>query len=67
MISGFSRDGLVELIELSDHPWFVGTPVPPGVHVESARRPSVVPSFIEAALAYQGLAAESRDRVRTRQ
>jgi CTP synthase len=23
--SGFSRDGLVEIIELPDHPWFVAT------------------------------------------
>ena len=23
--SGFSRDGLVEVIELPDHPWFVAT------------------------------------------
>ncbi len=23
--SGFSRDGLVEIVELPDHPWFVAT------------------------------------------
>ena len=40
--SGFSRDGLVEIIELPSHPWFIGVPVPPGVHVQSARRPSAV-------------------------
>jgi len=25
IFSGFSQDGLVEMIELADHPWFVGT------------------------------------------
>ena len=40
--SGFSRDGLVEMIELPSHPWFVGDAVPPGVHVDAARRPSAV-------------------------
>jgi CTP synthase len=25
IFSGFSEDGLVEMIELSDHPWFIAT------------------------------------------
>ena len=32
VLSGQSPDGrLVEIVELKDHPWFVASPVPPGV------------------------------------
>ena len=40
--SGFSRDGLVEIIELPEPPLVRGDPVPPGVHLHAARRPSAV-------------------------
>ena len=43
IMSGLSMDGkLVEMVEASDHPWFLGLPVPPGVHLDTARRTPVV-------------------------
>jgi 2-dehydro-3-deoxyphosphooctonate aldolase (KDO 8-P synthase) len=42
-LSGHSLDDrLVEMIELPDHPWFLWLPVPPGIHLQSARRTPVV-------------------------
>ena len=43
LLSGQSPDGrLVEIVELKDHPWFVASPVPPGVQVAAgAAAPAV--------------------------
>ena len=42
-VAGISADEkLVEIVELSDHPWFVGLPVSPGIQFHSQGRPSVV-------------------------
>ncbi len=44
VLSGISPDGsLVEMIELTDHPWFLGQPVPPRVQVAAARLSSDLP------------------------
>ncbi len=40
--SGFSRDGLVEIIETPEPSVVRSDPVPPGVHLDAARRPSAV-------------------------
>ena len=39
---GFSRDGLVEVIEIAQPSVVRRDPVPPGVHLDPARRPSAV-------------------------
>ena len=40
--SGFSSDGLVEMIELPTHPWFVAMQFHPEFTLDAARRPSAV-------------------------
>ena len=51
--SGVSPDGtLVEMIELSDHPWFVGTQFHPEFRSRPDKAHPLFASFIQAALAY---------------
>ena len=55
VISGWSTDhSLVEMVELPDHPWYIGCQF----HPEFTSRPRgghpLFTSFIEAALAYAG-------------
>ena len=41
VISGTSPDhGLVEIVELKDHPWYLGLPVPSGIQVQTHGAPS---------------------------
>jgi CTP synthase len=59
VISGLSMDNeLVEIIELSDHPWFLGCQF----HPEFTSRPreghSLFNSFVKAALTYKQDTAE---------
>jgi len=51
VISGTSPDGrLVEVIELSDHPWFLGTQFHPEYHSRPHEPHPVFAAFIQAAL-----------------
>jgi len=51
IVSGTSPDGrLVEIIELNDHPWFVGTQFHPEFHSRLCSPHPLFTSFIEAAL-----------------
>ncbi|HOQ08546.1 MAG TPA: CTP synthase [Syntrophomonadaceae bacterium] len=54
IISGLSPDGLlVEMIELPDHPWFVGCQFHPELKSRPNRPHPLFLGFIEQALAYQ--------------
>ncbi len=49
MISGFSDDGLVEVIELPEHPWFIGCQFHPEFSSTPRYGHPLFKSFIEAA------------------
>jgi CTP synthase len=54
IISGISPDGqLVEIVELADHPWFLGCQFHPEFKSRPMNPHPLFASFIEAALAYQ--------------
>jgi CTP synthase len=55
VFSGFSRDGLAELIELPSHPWFFGTQFHPEFTSNPRDGHPLFTSFINAARACQGL------------
>ena len=56
LLSGFSPDGsLVEMIELSCHPWFVGGQFHPEFKSRPRRPHPLFREFIRASLAYQEL------------
>ncbi len=60
LLSGFSPDGnLVEMIELPTHPWFVGGQFHPEFKSRPRRPHPLFRAFIAAALAYQGVKADS--------
>ena len=48
-----SQIGLVEIIELADHPWFVGVQFHPEFQSKPTRAHPLFRNFIQAALAYQ--------------
>ena len=51
MLSGMSPDGrIVEMVELSDHPWFIGTQAHPEFKSRPNRPHPLFRGFIEAAL-----------------
>ena len=51
VVSGTSPDGyLVEIIELKNHPWFLGTQFHPEYHSRPHQPHPVFSAFIEAAL-----------------
>jgi CTP synthase len=54
--SGFSRDGLVEIIELSGHPWFVATQFHPEFTSTPRDGHPLFTGFVRAARAYRALA-----------
>jgi CTP synthase len=55
-VSGTSRDGsLVEMIELPDHPWFVGCQFHPELKSRPTRPAPLFASFVAAAARYAGL------------
>jgi len=45
--------GLVEIIELADHPWFVGVQFHPEFQSKPTQAHPLFRNFISAALAYQ--------------
>jgi CTP synthase len=55
VLSGFSRDGLVELIELKNHPWFFATQFHPEFTSNPRDGHPLFTSFISAARSCQGL------------
>jgi CTP synthase len=55
VFSGFSRDGLAELIELPGHPWFFGTQFHPEFTSSPRDGHPLFTSFINAARECQGL------------
>jgi CTP synthase len=55
VLSGFSRDGLVELIELPTHPWFFATQFHPEFTSNPRDGHPLFTSFITAARNQQGL------------
>jgi CTP synthase len=55
VFSGFSQDGLAELIELPTHPWFFGTQFHPEFTSNPRDGHPLFTSFINAARACQGL------------
>jgi CTP synthase len=63
-ISGSSPDGsLVEMIEITEHPWFIGCQFHPELKSRPTRPHPLFASFIEAASRYarQGRAADVRE------
>ncbi len=61
--SGVSPDGqLVEMIELPDHPWFVGCQFHPELKSRPNRPHPLFASFVEAAARYAGLAETGSPR-----
>jgi CTP synthase len=55
VFSGYSRDGLVEIIELPSHPWFFGTQFHPEFTSNPRDGHPLFTSFIAAARSCQGL------------
>jgi CTP synthase len=51
--SGFSKDGLVEIIELPDHPWFVATQFHPEFTSTPRDGHPLFTGFVRAARAYR--------------
>jgi len=55
VLSGLSPDGsLVEIVELADHPWFVGCQFHPELQSRPTRPHALFAGFIGAALREQG-------------
>ncbi|HKT06892.1 MAG TPA: CTP synthase [Gemmatimonadaceae bacterium] len=63
--SGLSPDGsLVEIIELPDHPWFVGCQFHPELKSRPTRPHPLFAGFVGAALSAKRVRGESRDAAR---
>ncbi len=55
VLSGISPDGrIVEMVELKDHPWFIGTQAHPELKSRPNRPHPLFKGFVEASLKYQG-------------
>ena len=52
VFSGFSRDGLAEMIEIQDHPWFIACQFHPEFTSSPLNGHPLFQSFIEAAVEY---------------
>ena len=52
VFSGFSKDGLAEMIEIKDHPWFIGCQFHPEFTSSPLAGHPLFYSFIEAAVEY---------------
>ncbi|HJL80026.1 MAG: CTP synthase [Gammaproteobacteria bacterium] len=52
IFSGFSKDGLVEMIEIDDHPWFIGCQFHPEFTSSPLEGHPLFQSFIKAAVEY---------------
>jgi CTP synthase len=55
VLSGRSEDGLVEMIELADHPWFVASQFHPEFTSNPRHGHPLFSSFVGAARSCQGL------------
>jgi CTP synthase len=55
VFSGLSDDGLVEVIELPDHPWFLASQFHPEFTSNPREGHPLFTSFVTAARACQGL------------
>jgi len=67
VFSGLSPDGeLVEIIELPDHPWFIGCQFHPELKSRPMRPHPLFASFIRAAMERRGLVVPEGE-VQTRQ
>jgi len=62
VLSGFSRDGLVELIELPTHPWFFATQFHPEFKSNPRDGHPLFTSFVTAARNQQGLKLPRAER-----
>jgi CTP synthase len=63
-VAGRSEDGLVEMIELSDHPWFVACQFHPEFTSSPRDGHPLFRGFIEAALAYAAVDASLNETVK---
>ena len=52
ILSGFSKDGLAEMIEIQDHPWFIACQFHPEFTSSPLNGHPLFQSFIEAAVEY---------------
>jgi CTP synthase len=53
-LSGLSPDErIVEMVEINDHPWFIGTQAHPELKSRPNRPHPLFKGFIEAAVSYQ--------------
>jgi CTP synthase len=52
IFSGFSKDGLAEMIEIKDHPWFVGCQFHPEFTSSPLNGHPLFQSFVQAAVEY---------------
>jgi CTP synthase (UTP-ammonia lyase) len=52
VFSGFSKDGLAEMIEIHDHPWFIGCQFHPEFTSSPLGGHPLFHSFIKAAVEY---------------
>ena len=52
IFSGFSKDGLAEMIEIDDHPWFIACQFHPEFTSSPLRAHPLFQSFIKAAVEY---------------
>ena len=59
VISGRSSDGLVEIVELSDHPWFLGVQFHPEFTSTPRDGHPLFRGFIKAAREYESVSAEA--------
>ena len=54
ILSGVNPDiGVVEMIELENHPWFVGTQAHPELKSQPVKPHPLFKGFVEAAIAFQ--------------
>jgi CTP synthase len=64
-ISGFNREqGLVEIVEIENHPWFVGVQFHPEYKSTVARPHPLFVHFVGAALQHAGISSEEKSTMR---
>lgn len=64
MMSGVSPDGeLVEIVEVPEHPWFVGVQFHPEFQSSPLKPHKLFVSFIKASLAYRDSKSELRSKI----
>ena len=64
-ISGFNREqGLVEIVEIKNHPWFVGVQFHPEYKSTVARPHPLFVRFVGAALQHAGISSEEKSTMR---